>query len=59
MFMLQTSRLILHLRVFAAHQKGSTATWHQTFSIRISDTHDTESPAERDTEAGQQMERIP
>jgi len=32
-----TSRLILNLRVAAAHLQGSTTTWHQTFSIRMPD----------------------
>ena len=62
MIMMKTSRLILHLRVFAAHQQGSTPTWHQTFSIRIQiSTTDDEStrnsaPQALEQAGGQQME---
>ncbi|KAF8328948.1 hypothetical protein F5887DRAFT_132652 [Amanita rubescens] len=50
-----TSRLILNLRVAAAHLQGSTPTWHQTFSIRMPDmaTYSDES-----TESDQRVEGI-
>ncbi|KAF8632038.1 hypothetical protein AX15_002082 [Amanita polypyramis BW_CC] len=35
MYSFSTTRLILNLRVFAAHRQGSTPTWHQTFSVRV------------------------
>ncbi|KAF8334516.1 hypothetical protein F5887DRAFT_650177 [Amanita rubescens] len=58
MYSVSTYRLILHLRVFAAHQQGSTPTWHQTFSIRIQlSTTDDDSPRNSSRQAEQEDER--